>query len=56
MNDVNSRTLQEIVDFINLTPFQTDINLFERLNSDELLNIYIELSYFFRSSTWICRL
>ena len=41
MNDINNQTLQEIVDFINLTPFQTDINLFERLNSDELLNIYM---------------
>ena len=41
MNNINNQTLEEIVDFINLTPFQTDINIFERLNSDELLNIYI---------------
>ncbi len=46
MNNINTQTLQEIVDFINLTPFQTDINLFERLNSEELLNIYMNCLIF----------
>lgn len=41
MNSINNEVTKEIVDFINLTPFKTDLNLFERLNSDELLNIYI---------------
>lgn len=41
MNDISPSTLKEIVDFINETQFKTDINLFERLNSEELLNIYI---------------
>ena len=41
MNSIDSQTLKEIVDFINLTPFKTDIFLLERLNSDELLNIYM---------------
>lgn len=41
MNNISPQNLKEIVDFINLTPFKTDINLFERLNSEELLNIYI---------------
>ena len=41
MNNISAQNIKEIVDFINLTPFKTDINLFERLNSDELLNIYI---------------
>ena len=39
--NLNPKSVKEIVDFINQTPCQTDINLFERLNSDELLNIYI---------------
>ena len=41
MSDISTSTLKEIVDFINETQFKTDINLFERLNSEELLNIYI---------------
>ena len=41
MNEISPSTLKEIVDFINETQFKTDINLFERLNSEELLNIYI---------------
>lgn len=41
MNSLSAQTLKEIVDFINETQFKTDINLFERLNSEELLNIYI---------------
>ena len=39
--NLNPKSVKEIVDFINQTPCQTDMNLFERLNSDELLNIYI---------------
>ena len=39
--NLNQKSVKEIVDFINQTPFQTDMNIFERLNSDELLNIYI---------------
>ena len=39
--NLNPKSVKEIVEFINLTPCQTDMNLFERLNSDELLNIYI---------------
>ena len=39
--NLNPKPVKEIVDFINQTPCQTDMNLFERLNSDELLNIYI---------------
>ena len=41
MNSIDNQSIKEIVDFINLTPFKTDMNLFERLNSEELLNIYI---------------
>ena len=41
MNNINNQTIKEIVDFINLTNCKTDMNLFERLNSDEILNIYI---------------
>lgn len=37
----NEHSLEEIINFINLTPFKTDFNLFERLNSQEILNIYI---------------
>ena len=39
--NLNPKSVKEIVEFINQTPCQTDMNLFERLNSDELLNIYI---------------
>ena len=39
--NLSPKSVKEIVDFINQTPCQTDMNLFERLNSDELLNIYI---------------
>ena len=41
MNNISCQSIKEIVDFINETGFKTDENLFERLNSDELLNIYI---------------
>ena len=39
--NLNPKSVKEIVDFINQTPCQTDMKLFDRLNSDELLNIYI---------------
>ena len=39
--NLNPKSVKEIVEFINQTPCQADMNLFERLNSDELLNIYI---------------
>ena len=46
MNNISNQSIKEIVDFINSTDFKTDENLFERLNSDEILNIYINcLSY-----------
>ena len=41
MNNISNQSIKEIVDFINSTDFKTDEKLFERLNSDELLNIYI---------------
>ena len=41
MNNISNQSIKEIVAFINETGFKTDDNLFERLNSDELLNIYI---------------
>lgn len=41
MNNISNQSIKEIVEFINETGFKTDENLFERLNSDELLNIYI---------------
>ena len=40
-NNPNFQIQKEIVDFINLTPMKTDIDLFQRLNTDELTNIYI---------------
>ena len=44
--NLNPKSVKEIVDFINQTSCQTDMNLFERLNSDELLNIYINCLIF----------
>jgi hypothetical protein len=41
MNSIDNQSIKEIVDFINLTPFKTDMNLFVRLDSEEILNIYI---------------
>lgn len=41
MNNINNQSIKEIIDFINETGFNIDQKVFERLNSDELLNIYI---------------
>ena len=41
MNNISNQTLKEIVDFINETGCSIDQKVFERLNSDELLNIYV---------------
>lgn len=41
MNNINNQSIKEIIDFINETGFNVDQKVFERLNSDELLNIYI---------------
>ena len=41
MSNISNQSLKEIVDFINETGCNIDQKVFERLNSDELLNIYI---------------
>ena len=41
MSNISNQTLKEIVDFINETGCSIDQKVFERLNSDELLNIYV---------------
>ena len=41
MNNISNQTLKEILDFINETGCNIDQKVFERLNSDELLNIYV---------------
>lgn len=47
----SEHSIKEIVNFINLTPYKTDLNLFERLNSQEFLNVFINCLIYIGKAT-----